>query len=392
MKLSIFADSKFITDGNGNYYSSSNMRKAMLLPIAEKCEKLYIACRVSHADMGHIPAEDMINHPNIEFIEISPFRGIIGSTLQRRKIRPQIERAINSSDVCVLRFASNISSQAITIAKAAQKPTIGHILDRFDNEVRTNPKHIPIPLLRNLVANWILRQNCDAFQQCDIYCGVTENIATQYAPPRRKVIQLVDSCLSDECYSAPVARSPKNLRAIFAGRLVEFKNVQTFLLAVKILKDQGTNILSTIVGQGNYLPNLQRLAGELGISDSVTFTGRVESRKKLWELYRTADVGFLVSLSEGLPLGAIEPMSVGLPLVAANMEYMTPVITNGQEGFLVNPGDPNDIADKLAILAKDAQLRFEMGSRAFERSKIFSARSQADKLVDLAEELFDKKH
>lgn len=389
MKISIFADSKFITDDKGNFYSSSNMRKAMLYPIADGCDKLLMVCRLRQGNLEDIPAKDLINHPKIEFVGVPYFQGIIGSFLAKKTIMPKIIYAVKKADVCVLRFSSNISCMALPVAKNAGRPCIGHVLNEFTVGVRRNPKHVPIPGVRQLIATWIWIVNRKAFRACDVLCGVTKVVAESYAQPNREIHQVVDSCLSDEYYSMPYQSHSGKIRAVFAGRLVKFKNIQSFLRAMAKTRYEGMEVSATIVGDGNFKNQLINIAQQLGISNNVEFTGRIESREKLWQKYRSADIGFLLSFSEGLPLGTIEPMSVGLPLIAARLDYMKPVITDGVEGFLVDPENIDEISEKLKILATKPELRYKMGLAAYERSKKFSAKKQAVKLLQLARELLN---
>jgi len=81
MRLAMFADSKFTTDGAGRYYSSANLRRAMLHALADQCRRLTVVCRLNEGSLDHLPAEDLIHHPNIEFLGIPFFRGIVGSYL-----------------------------------------------------------------------------------------------------------------------------------------------------------------------------------------------------------------------------------------------------------------------------------------------------------------------
>lgn len=390
MKICMVADSKFLTDGKGNFYSASNMRKAMLYPIAERCDKLYIICRAYPSDLSHISDKDLINHPKIEVVAVPCFKGIFGSIFYRKRILPKIYYAVEKSDVCVLRFGSNLSCMAAPIAKKMRKPLIGHVVGEFDMEIRKNPKHIPIPVVRELVANWMLKKNQAAFRACDIQCGVTKTIASKYSQPNREIFQLFDSSLAEECYSLPVKNDSKNIRAIFAGRLVKFKNIQNFLRAMAKARQDGVEVNVTVVGDGDFKNQLIKLAKQLNIDKYVEFKGRVESRRMLWKLYRAADIGFLLSFSEGLPLGAIEPMSVGLPLIAARLDYIKPLVTDGVEGFLAEPSNVDEISEKLKILALQPDLRHKMALAAYEKSKSFSAEEQAIRLFQLADRLYKK--
>lgn len=387
MKIAMFADSKFITDGAGNYYSSANLRRAMLHSLADRCDRLTVVCRLVKNSLHDVSPADVIHHPTIEFSGLPLFRGIVGSYLMRRKILTTATRAIENADVCIMRYGSNIACTAQPLAKRLGKPCIGQVLGEFDREVRANPQHVPVPGLRGLVARWQLIRNRASFQGCDVYCGVTESLAAQYAPRGREVHPVVDTCLSPECYSPPKRRSGRPLRAIWSGRVLEFKNPHGFLQAAARLREEGIEIQPVVVGEGPFRPRLEAIARELGLNRITEFTGRIESRSELWECYRSADLGFVLSLSEGLPLAAIEMMSVGLPLLAADLDYMKPVITDGVEGFLVDPTDPADITEKLRILATDPERRYEMGLAGYERAQGWSAASQAQKLIDLASSL-----
>ena len=387
MKIAMFADSRFITDGAGNYHTTANLRRAMLHAIADRCDRLILVCRLSQGDLSHVPSTDLIRHPKIEFCGVPCFRGMVGSCLVRKTILAQSRRAMEGADACVMRFGSNISCIAQPLAKRLGKPCLGHVVGEFDLEVRSNPKHVPVPGLRQLVALVQLRRNRAAFRACELHCGVTKSIAGEYAPPGCAIHQVINSHLSPECYSPPKRRSGRPLRAIWSGRILEFKNPHGFLRAAARLREDQIEIQPVVVGEGPFRPRLEAISRELGFNGITEFTGRIESRSELWDCYRSADLGFMLSLSEGLPLAAIEMMSVGLPLLAADLDYMKPVITDGVEGLLVDPTDPDAITEKLRILATDPERRYKMGLAAFERAQRWSAASQAQKLIDLASSL-----
>ncbi len=384
MRLSIFADSKFITDGKGNFYSSSNVRRAMLYPLAERFEIVNFVCRLQQIDLSGIPKEDLINNPKINFFGVPYFKGPLGQFFFRKHILIQAEKAVSQSDVCLMRFASTISCVSMAVVKKYRKPSIGNALGEFGMEPEKNPSHIPVAFLRKPVARWIEKTNARHFSICDVLCGVTKSIAQKYAPAGRNVYQLVDSCLASEYYSPPHQPKKNVFTAIFAGRINEFKNIQSFLRAVALLKKENIMVRVVIAGQGGFLPDLKQLTDSLQLNGQVEFLGRIDSRKELWDWYRACDAGFLLSFSEGLPLGAIEPMSAGLPIIAADLDYIKPVITDGVEGFLVNPADIDMIKEKLKILATREDIYTKMARNAYEKSKDFSADRQAQVLYDLA--------
>ena len=104
--------------------------------------------------------------------------------------------------------------------------------------------------------------------------------------------------------------------------------------------------------------------------------------------YLSASIFALSSVFEGLPLVTIEAESMGLPLVS----YACPcgprdVIRNGQDGFLVEPGDKETFAARLRQLIEDEELRRRMGQAAKINSQRFSLENVMKQWVDLFAEL-----
>ncbi|MGW2548443.1 glycosyltransferase, partial [Kitasatospora sp. NPDC001574] len=113
---------------------------------------------------------------------------------------------------------------------------------------------------------------------------------------------------------------------------------------------------------------LRALAAELGLTDAVLFTG---SRADVPELLPAFDAFTLSSRQEGLPVALMEAMTSGLPAVVTRVGGMPEVLDDGDQGFLVPPGDPSALADALARLADGPELRTRLGAAARERSKRF---------------------
>lgn len=99
------------------------------------------------------------------------------------------------------------------------------------------------------------------------------------------------------------------------GRLTHVKNHRMLLEAVKILKDlkKEHGFTFVVVGDGELKKDLLKYAGELGVADSVRFTGWV---KDMAPLYKAMDLVTLTSLNEGTPVTLIEAMAAGKPVIA----------------------------------------------------------------------------
>ena len=91
---------------------------------------------------------------------------------------------------------------------------------------------------------------------------------------------------------------------------------------------------------------------ELGIADRVVFTGSMERRDVL-SYYSEAEALVLPSVSEGVPLVAIEALGAGVPVVASNLEGIASVVHDRENGLLVHPGDEVSLARALFDVEND---------------------------------------
>ncbi|MEQ8493826.1 MAG: glycosyltransferase, partial [Gammaproteobacteria bacterium] len=104
---------------------------------------------------------------------------------------------------------------------------------------------------------------------------------------------------------------------VAVGRLFEIKGQDQLVRCARRLREHVPDARIVIVGEGPCLEPWRALADELGVTDTVTFTGRVEDPA---EYLRAADVYVSPSRYEGLSLGLLEAMGWGVPLVASRVE------------------------------------------------------------------------
>ncbi|MCI6861885.1 MAG: glycosyltransferase, partial [Prevotella sp.] len=103
--------------------------------------------------------------------------------------------------------------------------------------------------------------------------------------------------------------------------------------------------------------------------------------------YEEASIYALSSRFEGFPMVLLEAASMSLPIVAFDCKTgPNEIIEDGKTGFLVEPENVEQFAEKLMILMKDDELRAEMGRKAFESSKRFTI----DKIVSCWAELLKR--
>jgi glycosyltransferase involved in cell wall biosynthesis len=147
-------------------------------------------------------------------------------------------------------------------------------------------------------------------------------------------------------------------------RLSPEKDVATLLYATALAARLDPDVRVEVAGDGPCLPDLKRLAGELGLGGRVTFLGEV---RDVPGLLGRASAFVLPSLSEGISLTLLEAMARGLPVVASRVGGNPEVVRDGETGYLVPPQQPQLLADRMLQLRRDTQTATDLGRRGRER-------------------------
>ena len=142
------------------------------------------------------------------------------------------------------------------------------------------------------------------------------------------------------------------------GRMTAVKRTDDVLVAFKGLRDKGIDAVLCMVGDGPDRAGLERRAHELGIVRDTLFLGYQED---VAPFYAAFDALVLPSANEGTPVSAIEALAAGRPVVATHVGGVPDVVQEGDDGFLVELGATDDLAERLARLARDPELRERMG-------------------------------
>ncbi len=155
----------------------------------------------------------------------------------------------------------------------------------------------------------------------------------------------------------------------FVGKLVPRKGVDDLIEAMGMLacRPQGAPAL-VMAGIGELRESLGARAAKLGVADRITWLGKVSHDDVGWVM-SAGDVFVLPSLSEGLPTVVCEAMACGLPVVATAVDGTPEIVDDPATGLLVQPNDPNGLAEALGRLLDDADLRAAMGVEALRRSE-----------------------
>jgi glycosyltransferase involved in cell wall biosynthesis len=148
------------------------------------------------------------------------------------------------------------------------------------------------------------------------------------------------------------------------------------------LRDERPGAKLVLGGDGEVAQAIE-LIGRLGMQDCVEAPGWMPEGAKKSILEQTP-VFALPSYHEGLPMSILEAMAYGIPVVATNVGAISDAITDGKEGFIVTPGNIEQLALRLGDLLSDSDLRRRMGDAGATKVRArFTAQIVAQKMEAL---------
>jgi glycosyltransferase involved in cell wall biosynthesis len=202
----------------------------------------------------------------------------------------------------------------------------------------------------------------------------TFSLAERVSTPTRKAAEYLEAntsvknVLAISCgidahnYTPNMNRRTDNL-IVFLGRVVDEKQIDKLIRAFAKL-DAALDARLEIVGGGELEGRLRALAQALKVSDRVKFAGFVDEAYLRHALTR-ASVFAMPSIAELQSISTMEAMASGLPIVAADAMALPHLVHDGENGYLFEPGNVDDLADKLTKVltaSEDDYLRMKKAS------------------------------
>jgi len=150
---------------------------------------------------------------------------------------------------------------------------------------------------------------------------------------------------------------------LYVGRLAEYKGLSILFEAIRMVIKKRKSISVKIIGEGD-TDFWKRKARVIKIDQKVRFTGRLPYNKIKKEILKTKLLVVPSLWSEPLGRVIIEGMSLGKIVIASSHGGIPELIKDGETGFLVKPGDPEELAQKMVALLEDDDLRKGIGKAA----------------------------
>jgi glycosyltransferase involved in cell wall biosynthesis len=175
-------------------------------------------------------------------------------------------------------------------------------------------------------------------------------------------------------------------RLLAVGRLDEIKGFDVLVEACARLRDAGVPFSCEIVGEGELRSSLEERVRSLRLEGSVALLGALAQEDVRARLYR-ASVFVMPSVvaadgnMDGIPVALMEAMAAGLPVVSTTVSGIPEIVTDGSNGRLVPPRDPEALADMIRSLLDDPEGRRRLAAGARETvERQFNAAREASRL------------
>jgi len=181
--------------------------------------------------------------------------------------------------------------------------------------------------------------------------------------------------------------SLENIAVGFSGRLEKVKRIDLLLYAHREVLSEHPHTRLVIVGEGSKRQEWQLLADQLGVSNTVIWTG---FRTDMPRILAALDIYVVPSVNEGLSLSILEAMAAGKPIIATDVGGNSEMIIDDVTGILINPGSYKMLATAITVLLNQPDKRARLSQAGHNLvTENFNVQRMTDAYCELYMDLID---
>ncbi|HRS54426.1 MAG TPA: glycosyltransferase family 4 protein, partial [Bacteroidales bacterium] len=174
--------------------------------------------------------------------------------------------------------------------------------------------------------------------------------------------------------------SRDKLNIVSVGTLIPRKNQKLQIEIIQELKKRGINVELNILGEGAEKQKLMEYTRLLGLDKEIRFLGNVDN---VAEYFSNSDIMLHTSIDESFGLVLVEAMAAGLPCVALDGMGNREVISNGEEGYIIDKQDVYQFADKIQYIISDDNIWRSFSNKAASKAQQYDINNYIDDLSDI---------
>jgi glycosyltransferase involved in cell wall biosynthesis len=221
--------------------------------------------------------------------------------------------------------------------------------------------------MKDLGSDALLREISDAAEFVAAETDYSRDLLRRRCPDSAAKIHRVYNGIDLGRFPAAVLANRNPMpRILSIGRLVTFKGFEELIDACAELANRGIDFLCDIIGDGPLRDILQQKIQKLDLSSRVNLLGSL-SQQAVLEKLQTTDIFALASTTDAkgatdvFPTVILEAMASARPVVSTRLAGIPELVSDGDTGILVSPGDPSALTDALEQLLRDPELRSRYG-------------------------------
>lgn len=177
---------------------------------------------------------------------------------------------------------------------------------------------------------------------------------------------------------------------LFLGRLGKRKGAYDLLKCIKMLDDKIPHDIQFCMCGDGEIEQVKDKIKESGIGHRIAHVGWIDCKQKQKFLSNTI-INVLPSYNEGLPMAILETMAYGIPNISTNIASIPEVLHDGENGFIIVPGDIKTLSDRVVSLLIDAGLRASFSRESYMLiTKCFSLETNISKLKTFYNSLINR--
>ncbi|MGL4519019.1 MAG: glycosyltransferase [Phocaeicola sp.] len=371
MNLIFACEQRFIKCNDKYYVDSLSFGDILWERYLHKFSTITVFARVNV--LNEIPTDSKlyaIENSKVSFIDVPYYIGLSAYLKKRKAILKIAKQTASDQHAYICRVPGRMGSILSAALRDKQIPYAVEVVgDPWDVFAPGAINHPLSPIFR--IHGYTSLRNI--VNKADAALYVTKQKLQKRYPVKKYVFATgaSDVVLRDEHLIAPkkIHEQLSSIQLLAVGSLEQmYKSPDIAVKTILSLKNRGINATLTWLGEGKYRIEMEKLATNLGVNESIFFKGNVspdEVRKEL----KKADIFLHISRTEGLPRAIIEAMAAGLPCIGSKVGGIPELLSSLA---LVDAITPEVVADKINLFLKDFNIMNQQAILNFKEAEQYT--------------------